>query len=242
MSEQQQVGSAVIAAGSALLGVSIPVGKPVVSMLGVVVILAGVAIVLRDVLRGRRENDADEAERDLREDPEFWRAVFEAAPPMFVKECVPDEDGRLRVRSDKHFVENSATRLFQKPGVTSAVDSAGREAIRSDHRKGDEIALESETCCQLESCDTFGIQAEKQIVTFKRRVQVRDQSFIVGWYVPVDLPAKTPDGETLLARELKHQVVFGLVAPKAGYDRAHLRVGESARKAIAKRARRQRAA
>ena len=232
MSERQQVGSAITAAGTGLLGVSIPVGRPIVAVLGIAIILVGVGVLLMDLFRKRHAAEADPAE-----DPEFWRAVFEAAPPMFVKECVRDGDGRLRV-SEEHLVENSATKLFQNPGVSAEVDDDGRETIRRDHRAGDETALANKRSCQIESCDTFGIQAAKQIVTFKRRVQVRDRHFIVGWYVPVELPDRMPSRETLTARELKHQVVFGLVEPREGYDDAHLRIGESAREAAARRTRR----
>jgi hypothetical protein len=129
----------------------------------------------------------------------FWVKVFDSLPPAFIKEYP----------HDRHIVDNSALRVFQgeKPSEILEDDQA---RITKDHEAGDTKTATKGASVQLELSDAFPGKHPRPILTFKKRVKHDGRTFIVGWYVPVELPSEPSlRKQELDLRECGGQVLFG---------------------------------
>lgn len=166
-------------------------------------------------------HDSEQAIPDVRGDPEFWRKVFDAMPPAFVKEFP----------HDAHLADNAAFAEFQirkhDPGEADELD----RLICEEHQAGDRRAAKQGASVQFELSDRAATGKPQPILTFKRRIEHGGRTFIVGWYVSVGLPDELP-GETMLLRKRRGGVLFGypVAAPPGDDDPFTIDVGEAARR------------
>lgn len=158
-------------------------------------------------------------------DAPFWHKVFDAMPPAFVKAVSADEPHAI-----DHIAENASLERFQGSSRPGTDTDEERNLIRADHRRGDEEALSGGKSLFIESSDTYGISPTRQIVTIKTSVKYGGQRFVVGWFVPVELPQTLGKSETYCAKETGQQVTFGLLnAPDS--EGIRLTIGEAAQRA-----------
>ena len=156
-------------------------------------------------------------------DVSFWHKVFDGMPPAFIKAV--SEEGQIQ-----HIAENEALNQFQGSVSADAAEGEETKTIRTDHRQGDEDALANGKSLYLESSDTYGINPARQIVTLKTAVKLHGREFVVGWFVPVELPETLGPDRTYSAKETGRQVTFGLVgAPD--HESIRITIGDGARRA-----------
>jgi hypothetical protein len=162
---------------------------------------------------------SEEATPDVRADAEFWRKVFDAMPPAFVKEFP----------QDAHLADNAAFAEFQvHKHDPSETDELGR-LICEEHQAGDRRAAKQGV--QFELSDRAPTGGPQPILTFKRRIEHDGRTFIVGWYVSIGRPDELP-GETMLLRKRRGGVLLGypVAAPPGDDDPFTIDVGEAARR------------
>jgi hypothetical protein len=164
--------------------------------------------------------------------PEFWHDVFDSFPPAFIKRVEIGRDGKARGESP-HVADNQAFSSFQGPNVAGERKDEERTLITGDHRRGDELAVLNERSCQIEASDTYGMHSSSQIVTFKRRIEYEGQTYIVGWYVPVEMTDAMDDTSEVWVRELGQMPVFRLVPATGSGARTKIMVGDASRRAAA---------
>jgi len=162
-------------------------------------------------------------------DASFWQQAFDAMPPAFIKAVSADQD----TYQAKHIAESHALSQIQgrdRPGDPADEE---RKIIRADHQRGDEEALTNGESRYLESIDTYGTNPARQILTLKTAFEHGGRTFVVGWFITVELPETIDQHEHYHAKETSGQVTFGLIgAPDEGIK---VRIGDSARRAAEKR-------
>ena len=100
--------------------------------------------------------------------------------------------------------------------------------IKRDHFRGDELAVAAGFSRQIESSDTYGMNARRQIITFKRTIEYDTRTYIVGWYVPVDLPDDLRDADELWIRSLGQMPLFRVIPTEPqSEDGIAVKLGES---------------
>jgi hypothetical protein len=112
-------------------------------------------------------------------------------------------------------------RTARGPAKTSLVGSDRRALIKADHRTGDDAALEHGRSWQVELPDSYVDGDLFPILTCKTRFEHGGGTYIVGWYVPIELP-KLPEAGELVVKEEARQMLFRPVAASRG---AHVVVG-----------------
>jgi hypothetical protein len=162
---------------------------------------------------------------------EFWHAVFDAGPPAFIKVVEVDSEKRLTTES-VHVAENLAFTEFQGGSVAGDQTDEERRVIKSDHQRGDELALAHDFSRQIESSDTYGMSSSRQIITFKKKLEYGGKTYIAGWYMPVELPPDLPAGDEIQLRAIGRIPVFRAIPAESG-ERTRVLVGKSSRRAAA---------
>jgi hypothetical protein len=158
-------------------------------------------------------------------DCEFWTKVFEAMPPAFVKEYPVDT----------HLTDNHALRVVQGHKPKAPADTTELHMlINADHRSGDRIAAETGASVQLEYSDQFSTKYPQLILTFKTRVEHNQRTYIVGWYVPIEVPYALPESDTLDLTKRGEQVVFSMPSMAAPGENPFLvSIGKAVRRKLA---------
>jgi hypothetical protein len=141
-------------------------------------------------------------------DVEFMFKVFYLAmPPAFVKRFEPPVEGASREAFD--IMYSREFDRFQRSGLTRRVSDDHRyRMIKNDHRRGDQEALEHGSSMQVEFPDSYVDGQLSPILTYKRKIEHKGETYIVGWYLPVTLPEGVTGGEFLTVREQVGQAVF----------------------------------
>lgn len=206
-------------------------------VVGAALVAIGVALHLSEPKIREKQRFKDPA---LYEGP-FWHEVFDAMPPAFIKAV---KDGQINAVKDgqpienlEHIAENTALEGFQQRGRPGTEIDKERDLIRADHHAGDKAALAGGSSLYLESSDTYGTNAARQIFTLKTLIEYGGREFVVGWFVPVELPTTLGRREVYRAKETGQQVTFGLIdAPDD--EGKKIRIGGAARRAARNRSRR----
>jgi hypothetical protein len=153
-------------------------------------------------------------------DAEFlFKAFYLGMPPAFVKRVRPGTDGSGHEAFDIIF--SRQLDRFQDSDETSPVGSDRRALIKADHRTGDDAAIEHGRSRQVELPDSYVDGDLFPILTCKTRFEHGGGTYIVGWYVPIELP-KLPEAGELVVKEEARQMLFRPVAASRG---AHVVVG-----------------
>jgi hypothetical protein len=154
-------------------------------------------------------------------DPDFWRKVFDAMPPAFIKEYP----------ADAHLADNQPFRTLQGDKPREGDDSTELHAlINADHRQGDRTAFKNGASVQLELSDRVPTKNPQLILTFKRRIEHDGRTLIAGWFVPIDSLGVLCNSETVEFRNRGEQVLFRLPAsPTAGESVFLADVGKAVR-------------
>jgi hypothetical protein len=201
-------------------------------VVGLAVLVIGVALHLGERKIREKERFQDPV---LHEAP-FWQEVFDAMPPAFIK---AHADGPA-AGDLKHIAESEALKNFQgreRAGTgTPAQTDRDRDLIRGDHREGDEEAIATGGSRYLESSDTYGANPTRQIVTVKSAFDYGGRQFVVGWFVPIELPETLGRARAHRAKETGLQVTYRLTdAP--GNEGIPVTIGHAARLAGRNRSR-----
>lgn len=189
-----------------------------------VAILAGVFI---------REPDAEQAREgkefgdDAAYSAAFWHEVFNVLPPTFIKRV--DSDNQLTGETP-HIAENRAFIAIQRRSVPGDQTDAERQVIKSDHLRGDQLAIAQGLSQQIESSDTYGMNSARQIITFKEKIEFGGKTFIAGWYLPIDVPRNMRGAAEIHVRAVGALPVFRTIQARSG-ERTKVRVGRSSMRA-----------
>jgi hypothetical protein len=118
---------------------------------------------------------------------------------------------------------------FQRSRQTTTVsDGSGQSVIQADHARGDDRALREQWSVQLELPDSYVRGRLFPILTYKTRFEHKGRTYIVGWYVPVELSSLDDDTTSLCLREEIGQILFRLARAKDG-EGSQVAVGEALR-------------
>ena len=112
--------------------------------------------------------------------PRFWHDAFDAFPPAFIKHVELGED-HLPTGESSHIAENEAFIAIQGKSAPGNWGNEERSLIKRDHVRGDELAVKGPLSRQIESSDTYGMNAHRQILTIKRTVEYGGKTYIAGW-------------------------------------------------------------
>jgi hypothetical protein len=201
---------------------------------GLVLLAGGSAQMLRTARRQVKDRFSDAVCYDAA----FWHEVFDVLPPTFIKTCTEDsthsEDSIHRLERADHIAENRPFEVAENPHRPGNVTDEMRQVIKADHVEGDRLAFAHQSSRMIESHDTYGLNPVRQILTSKKRIDYGGRKFIVGWYVPLELPDNGLAGDKHEVRELGGQIVYGLVAPRDDEESVTIHVGKSSLKAATK--------
>jgi hypothetical protein len=145
-------------------------------------------------------------------DREFMFKVFDLAmPAAFVKRI--KSDGTPSAGDAVDILHNSRYFRFQdSPGTKALPDSPRYAKIWMDHRAGDVLAEKCGRSIQVEYPGFAYENGElRPILTFKTKIDHGPNSYIVGWYVPIDLKGVRPDADRLQLAHEVDQVKFRVV-------------------------------
>lgn len=159
------------------------------------------------------------------DDPAFWKEVYNAMPPSFVKEYRIDKE-------HLHIIDNEQLRIFQgPPSVSGAVDPELEMRIKSDHERGDEKAYSSsrKLSFQVEYSAPGGSRPPQLILTRKQRITYKNQKYIVGTYIPVEISGDILDSS--LSLKVNNSLpVLGLLFSSNPSESITVDVGDAIRK------------
>jgi hypothetical protein len=121
-------------------------------------------------------------------DVEFLFQVFYLCmPPAFIKRVGPPGPDGTRRAVDIVYIRELDR--FQRSGLTQEVsDNLRHRAIKADHDQGDQLALSNGSSVMVEFPTSYVDGRLSHILCTKTAFTYRDQAYIAGWYVPVDLP------------------------------------------------------
>jgi hypothetical protein len=168
-------------------------------------------------------------------DVEFLFQVFYLCmPPAFVKRFGPPGPDGSRKAVD--ILYSRELDRFQRSGLTAEVSDDGRHrAITADHDEGDSLALSRGYSLLIELPTSYVDGRLSPILTYKTRFTYKDQTYVAGWYLPIDLPDNRRTAEALT---IKDEVGQPLLRPVPVKDGQGLRVpiGATARALMAEAA------
>jgi hypothetical protein len=149
-------------------------------------------------------------------DVEFLFQVFYLCmPPAFVKRFGPaGADGSRRAVDIMYSRELDR---FQRSGLTQEIsDNERHRTITADHDEGDREALSRGYSLLVEFPTSYVDGRLTPILTYKTAFTYKDQTYIAGWYVPIDLPENRRSAEALTVRDEVGQPVLRPVAAREG--------------------------
>jgi hypothetical protein len=139
---------------------------------------------------------------------------YQAMPPAFVMELDLEPTDPKKIRSTRHIIRNAAFLDVQRD--SEFLPASLRNRARRDYNEADERALNGGRSWQLEVADHLADDHEPRSILTTKTIMRRDgKSYIVGWYVPVELHPPPKASEMLLKRETR-QVVFRPVPARTG--------------------------
>jgi hypothetical protein len=134
-------------------------------------------------------------------DVEFLFQVFYLCmPPAFVKRFgPPGPDGTRRAVDILYSRELDR---FQRSGLTAEVaDDVCHRAITADHDEGDALALSRGYSLLIELPTSYVDGRLSPILTYKTRFTYKGQTYLAGWYLPIDLPDNRRTAEALTLKD-----------------------------------------
>jgi hypothetical protein len=166
-------------------------------------------------------------------DREFMFKVFDLAmPAAFVKRI--KSDGAPTGGTAVDILHNSRYFRFQdSPRTTALPDSPRYTKIWMDHREGDRLAEKSDRSIQVEYPGFAYENGElRPILTFKTKIDHGPNSYIVGWYVPIDLEGVPPDADRLQLDHEVDQIKFRLVLAEDKQKGMTAQLGEAVKDSL----------
>ena len=149
-------------------------------------------------------------------DVEFLFQVFYLGmPPAFVKRFGPPGPDGTRTAVD--IVFSREFDRFQRSGLTQEVsDNVRQRAIKADHDRGDQLALSNGSSLMVEFPMSYVDGRLSHILCTKTAFTYRDETYIAGWYLPIDLPENRRAAETVTVKDEVGQPVLRPVLVKEG--------------------------
>lgn len=165
-------------------------------------------------------------------DVEFLLKVFYLAmPPAFVKRISPrDSDSDPAIGQDILF-SKQLVRFQDSKSTRKMPLDARSKLVKADHQHGDELALANDRSVQLELPDSYVNGKLRPIMTYKASFEHNGQTYIAGWYVPVETASIPKGAETVCLREEIDQVLFRLSLAKDGAG-SRVSVGKAVEQAV----------
>jgi hypothetical protein len=141
-------------------------------------------------------------------DVEFLFQVFYLCmPPAFVKRFGPMRPDGTREAVD--IIYSRELDRFQRSGLTAEVgDDVRHRTIMADHVRGDQEALARGASLIVEFPTSYVDGRLSPILTYKTAFTYKNQTYVAGWYVPVELPADHRGAEVLTVRDEVGQPVL----------------------------------
>ena len=141
-------------------------------------------------------------------DVEFLFQVFYLCmPPAFVKRFGPPRPDGTREAVD--IIYSRELDRFQRSGLTAEVgDDARHRAIMADHVRGDQEALARGVSLIVEFPTSYVDGRLSPILTYKTAFTYKNQTYVAGWYLPIELPTDQRAAEVLTMRDEVGQPVL----------------------------------
>ena len=160
-------------------------------------------------------------------DVEFLFQVFYLCmPPAFVKRFGPPRPDGSRVAADILF--SRELDRFQRSGLTQDVEDERHRAITADHDEGDAQALNRGFSLLIELPTSYVDGRLSPILTYKSAFTYKGETYIAGWYLPIDLPENRRAAEALTIRDEVGQPVLRPVVVREGQG-VRVPIGAAAR-------------
>ena len=161
-------------------------------------------------------------------DVEFLFQVFYLCmPPAFVKRFGPPAADGSRTAVD--ILYSRELDRFQRSGLTQEVDDDERHrSITDDHDEGDRIALKRGASLLIELPTSYVDGRLSPILTYKTRFTFKGETYVAGWYLPIDIPESRRNAEALTIRDEVGQPVLRPVVVREGQG-LRVPVGTAAR-------------
>jgi hypothetical protein len=149
-------------------------------------------------------------------DVEFLFQVFYLCmPPAFVKRFGPPGPDGSRTAVDILF--SRELDRFQRSGLTEEVDDDERhKAITADHDEGDRVALKRGASWLIELPTSYVDGRLSPILTYKTRFTFKGETYVAGWYLPIDIPESRRSAEALTIRDEVGQPVLRPLVVREG--------------------------